>query len=417
MLVAFPLWWALGVADMAWIPLSWIMAALMIRRGGIRVPRGFALWLLFGVLVLVSVIGIDTSGRLIGFVLRALQYLAVTIAFLYVYNARRALPLTTVLGLLTVFWLWVVAGGWLGVIAPEFAFRTPLGMVLPQSLQANDLVGEMVVRRATQWNPDAWTVLDPRPAAPFLYTNGWGNAYSLLLPLVLAYAGRIRPDARFLGLIIAIPVSFVPAFLTLNRGMFIGLGIAAAYAGARLLLAGRTRAVAGLVVVGAVGLAATSLLDVWERLFARVEHSSSTEDRADLYQETVARTMASPLFGYGAPRPSWTEGAPSAGTQGQVWMVMFSHGLPALALFLATLAWLAVATRRAHDAAGLAVHTIQIVLLVEVFYYGVLPNGLLIAFVVAAASLAERDPLTAQAVLPAASRTAAPPVRALTLRS
>lgn len=45
------------------------------------------------------------------------------------------------------------------------------------------------------------------------------------------------------------------------------------------------------------------------------------------------------------------------------------------------------------------------------------PNGLLIAFVVAAASLAERDPLTAQAVLPAASRTAAPPVRALTLRS
>lgn len=386
MFAAFPLWWALGMAEMAWIPLAAAMAVLLIRRGDVRAPRGFGIWLLFLALVAVSVIGIDTPGRLIGFVYRALQYLSITIAFLYVYNARRTITLDWLLGMLTLFWLFVVAGGWLGVIAPEFSFRTPLGYVLPRGLQSNELVGEMVVRRATQWNPDAWTVLDPRPAAPFLYTNGWGNAYSMLLPLVISYVARIPRDLRFLGLLVAIPLSFVPAFLTLNRGMFIGLGVAAVYGGLILLASGRVRAVAGLAAACAVGLAAAAVLDVGDRLLGRVESSSSTEDRADLYQETLVRTLQSPVFGYGAPRPSWTEGAPSAGTQGHVWMVMFSHGLPALAVFLLALLWLAWSTRHVRRRMT-AVHVVQVVLLVEVFYYGVLPHGLVLALLPAAAAL------------------------------
>lgn len=391
MLAAFPLWWVLGAAEMMWLPLAGAMVVLMARRGGIRVPRGFGLWLLFLVLMLVSVIGIDTSGRLIGFVYRALQYLTVTVVFVYVYNARRTITIDDVLRLLTLFWLYVVAGGWLGVIAPEFAFRTPLGYVLPGALQANELVGEMVVRRATQWNPEAWTLLDPRPSAPFLYTNGWGNAYSLLLPPVLARLARMPRDFRFVLLLAAVPVSFVPAFLTLNRGMFIGLGVAAVYGGLRLLAAGRWRAVLALTTACAAGLVAASAMDVWSRLLGRVESSSSTEDRANLYDETLQRTLMSPLFGYGAPRPSWTEGAPSAGTQGHIWMVMFSHGLPAAALFLGALAWLAAATWRARTPAALAVHVIQVVLLVEVFYYGVLPHGLLLVMLTAAAVLPAPD--------------------------
>ncbi|WOF22637.1 O-antigen ligase family protein [Microbacterium betulae] len=387
MFAAFPLWWALGLAEMAWIPLAGAMAVLMVRRGGMRAPRGFGVWLLFLVLVGASVVGVDTSGRLIGFAYRGLQYLAVTIAFLYVYNARRTVTVDWLLGLLTLFWLYVVAGGWLGVVAPEFSFRTPLGYLLPQALQANEVVGEMVVRRATQWNPDSWIALDPRPAAPFLYTNGWGGAYSMLLPLVLTRLARMPRDGRFLALLAAVPVSFVPAFLTLNRGMFIGLGIAALYGGTLLLASGRARAVAGLAAASVAALGAASALGVWDRLLGRVESSSSTEDRANLYEETLTRTLRSPLFGYGAPRPSWTEGAPSAGTQGHVWTVMFSHGLPALALFLGALLWLVWATGRARTPGTIAVHVIQVVLLVEVFYYGVLPHGLMLALLPAAAIL------------------------------
>jgi hypothetical protein len=390
MLAFFPAWWALGVAEMAWIPLAGCMLVLMLRRGGIRVPRGFALWLLFLLLMCASVIGIDTSGRLIGFVYRALLYLTVTIVFVYVYNARETLTLRYVLGLLTIFWLWTALGGFAGILAPEFAFRTPLAYVLPRGLQSNELISEMVVRRLTQYNPESWLALDPRPSAPFLYTNGWGNVYSLTLPTTIAYLTVIRHGLRFWLVLIAVPLSLVPAFLSLNRGMFIGLAVTAAYLFIRFVIAGRIRAVVLLGMVGAVGVVAALSLNVVSRLTDRVETSSSTQDRANLYEETFFRSLQSPLFGYGAPRPSFTDGAPSAGTQGHVWMVMFSHGFPALLCFLGALTWMFIATARAHSTAIIILHTIQLVILVEVFFYGVLPDGLILTFAAAALALREQ---------------------------
>lgn len=394
MLAFFPFWWALGIAEMAWIPLAGCMGVLMIRRGGIRVPRGFALWLMFLVLMCASVIGIDTSGRLIGFIYRALLYLTVTVVFVYVYNARETLTVRYVLGLFTLFWLWTAIGGAAGLVAPEFSFRTPLAYVLPKGLQSNELISEMVVRRLTQYNPDSWLALSPRPSAPFLYTNGWGNVFSLTLPTTVAYLTVIPRGRRFWLLLLAIPLSLVPAFLSLNRGMFIGLAVAAAYLFIRFVLAGRLRAVMLLGGIGVIALVAALSLDVIDKLTDRVETSSSTEDRANLYEETFVRTLHSPLFGYGAPRPSFTDGAPSAGTQGHVWMVMFSHGFPALLFFLAALAWMFLATRRTGHTAPLILHTIQLVILVEVFFYGVLPDGLILTFPAAALALRElRAPL------------------------
>nr|WP_201468719.1 O-antigen ligase family protein [Microbacterium hydrocarbonoxydans] len=389
MLAFFPLWWVLGFAEMAWIPLAACMVVLMVRRGGIQVPRGFAIWLLFVVLMCASVIGVDTSGRLIGFVYRALLYIMITVVFVYVYNARETLTLRYVLGVFTLFWLWAVLGGFAGIVAPEFSFRTPLGYILPQGLQANELIGEMVVRRLTQYNPDSWLALDPRPSAPFLYTNGWGNVYSITLPMVVAYLTVIPRGRRFWLILLAIPLSLIPAFLTLNRGMFIGLAVAAAYLFFRFALAGKLRAVGLLSVIGVIAGAAAIALDIGSKLTDRVETSSSTEDRANLYEETFVRTLQSPLFGYGAPRPSFTDGAPSAGTQGHLWMVMFSHGFPALICFVAALVWMFFATMRTGNTALMILNTVQLVILVEIFFYGVLPNGLILTFPAAALAMRE----------------------------
>ncbi len=399
MFVLFPVWWALGLAEAAWIPCAAIMVVYLVKRGGALVPRGFALWLLFLLLMLVSVIGIDTSGRLIGFIYRALLYLTVTIVFVYLYNARTTISTRYVLGVLTIFWLVVIAGGYLGILMPEFSFRTPLGYVLPGSLQANDLVQEMVVRRATQYNPDSVFGFEPRPAAPFLYTNGWGNVYSLLMPAVVAYAGYLRGTRRFWLIVLAIPVSLVPAVLTLNRGMFLGLGVAVLYAAFRLALLGRLRALFGLGVIGIVGIAAALSLGLADRLSERLTFSSSTEDRANLYVEAITRTLSSPLFGFGAPRPSQTPGAPSVGTQGHVWTVLFSHGFPALIVFLLTLVYFFFATARVATTTSLALHTMQLVIIVEVFYYGVLPNGLMLSFIAAALAL-RGDPVSEHVPLP-----------------
>ncbi|TFC36367.1 O-antigen ligase family protein [Cryobacterium sp. TMT2-14] len=402
MFVLFPLWWVLGPGEAVWIPLAGVMLLLLNRHGRIRIPRGFGIWLLFLLWMVCSVIGIDTEGRMIGFIYRALLYLTVTVAFLYVYNARVTLTPRYVLGVLTIFWLVVVAGGYLGVLWPLFSINTPLLAVLPQWLTANDLIQEMVVRRATQYNPNSWLQLDPRPSAPFLYTNGWGNAYSVLTPMVIAYLALVRRERRFWWLLPVVPLSFVPAFLTLNRGMFIGLGVALAYILIRSVLQGNVRAI--LTVVGIAVLAAVALvtLPIAERLTERVESSSSTEDRASLYIEAFERTLEQPVFGYGSPRPSETPGAPSVGTQGQFWMVMFSHGFPGAALFMGWLAWAYFRSVRERDPAGLACNTVLLLTLVESLYYGIMTAGLMVAMLAAAVALRPEEDAEPTGRLPGA---------------
>jgi hypothetical protein len=392
MLALFPLWWAMGLGEMAWIPLAACMAILMARRGGIRVPRGFGIWLTFLALMCASVIGIDTPGRLIGFIYRVLLYLSVAVVFVYIYNARETLTARYVLGVLTLFWFWAVIGGFAGLLAPEFSFRTPMSYVLPRSLTSNEAIGEMAIRRLTQYNPDSWFDIEPRPSAPFLYTNGWGNVYSITLPTTIAYLTLIPRRLKFWLILLACALSLIPAFLTLNRGMFIGLGVAAAYLLIRFALAGRWQHCLVLVALSAVAGVAMIVMDVGAKLSQRLDESSSTRDRANLYSETLTRSLQSPLFGYGAPRPSTIAGAPSVGTQGQVWTVMFSNGFPALVLFMAALAWMFIATLRGLSTASMILNTVQLVILVESFFYGVLLDGLILTITTPALSMRRGEP-------------------------
>ncbi len=378
-----PLWWVAGLGDLMFPVFAAVMLVFLGRRGGVEVPRGFGLWLLFLVWMAFSAIQLDTAGRFAGFGYRALLYVAVTILGVYVYNARHSITGRYVLGLMVGFWMIVVAGGYLGVFFPMLQITTPLAHLVPEPLLSNELVREMVIRRATQYNPDSWFQLEPRPSAPFLYTNGWGNAYSLLMPFVVAYLAVVRRGRMFWFVLAAIPISFVPAFLTLNRGMFLGLGLAVVYVAVRLALAGRTRALLALGGLAVVTVLAVTVLPVQERLTERLTVSTTTEDRASLYLETIDRTLESPLFGYGAPRPSENDGAPSAGTQGQIWMVLFSHGFPGAFLYLAflTVAWFR--SLRRIDAVGLTCNTVLLLLLVESLYYGVLATGLAIGMIAA----------------------------------
>lgn len=387
MFALFPVWWLLGLGEAAWIVLAAVMLVCLLWRGRIRMPRGFAIWLLFLVWMAVSVIEIDTPDRLLGFVYRALLYLTVTVIFLYVYNAHDSLSPRYVMGVLTVFWLIVIAGGYVGIFFPVLTVQTPLGLVMPPSIASNDLVQDMVVRRVSQYNPEGWAKLDPRPSAPFLYTNGWGNAYSMLSPIVVAYLVEVRRERRFWWLLAAIPVSLVPAFLTLNRGMFLGLGLALVYVAVRLFMRGNVRALLGLTGLAIVVVVSFATLPIAERLTHRVEASPSTSDRANLYEETFERTLEAPVFGYGAPRPSETAGAPSAGTQGQLWMVLFSHGFPGAALFMGWLVWAYIRSIRERDPASLALNAVLLVVVVESLYYGIMTAGLAIAMIAAALAM------------------------------
>jgi polysaccharide biosynthesis protein PslJ len=383
----YPIWWALGIGDMALALVAIVMAHQLLRRR-VRpiVPPGFGVWLLFLAWVAFSVVRLDSGGRLLGFGYRGLIYLAATVAFIYVYSDRRTFSLERVAGLLTGFWGVVVVGGYLGLIWPLFTLRTPLSYLLPEGLLANELVGEMAVRRLTEFNPDAWIVLFPRPSAPFLYTNGWGNAYSLLTPVVIAYAVQ-RSGRQRLMLIAAVVASLVPALLSLNRGMFIGLGVAGLYITIRSVASGHTRALLGVAVASLIAAIAFAVLPVQDRLSLRLDSSGTNEARSSIYQETVERSLESPILGHGAPRPSEGSSLPPAGTHGHFWMVMFSHGIPAAVLFLA---WLVVAFVHtwAHRASwiGLTMHTAILVIMVQIFYYGFVTMGLVVLMTMIAAA-------------------------------
>lgn len=389
MFVWYPIWWALGLVDIMWIPLAVVMVLYLGRAGLVRAPRGFGMWLLFLAWSACSFIGIKGGGDAIGFVYRFAIYVAATAFFVYVYNARETLTIRFVSGVLTVWWLTTVVGGYLGLVIPGAVLRTPLSFVLSDSLLSNQLVRQMVIRKFAQFNADSYFGYAPRPSAPFLYTNNWGNIYSLLLPFVFVYLFEVKGERRFKWLALALVASVVPATLTLNRGMFLGIGVSVVYVALRLALQRDLRGMGALAGLALVGVVAFNVLPIQERLESRLSGDvNSNTARSSLYEQAFALVPGSPLFGYGGPQASAGEQAP-VGTQGQFWMLLVSHGPFATALFVGFFLYAFWRVRKRRDAMGVACGTVLLVGTMELFYYGVVPNGLPLMMVAAAMALRE----------------------------
>jgi O-antigen ligase len=415
---AFPLWWVLGLADLIWVLMALPMALLLLRSGQVRAPRGFGVYLLFLAWVLCSASQLERAGQAIGFGYRFALYLSAAVLFLYTYNARRRLTDRLVTGALTGYWLATVLGGYLALAAPLFVLRTPLSYLLPEALTSNDLVNHMVVRRMTQWNPDGWAALDPRPTAPFLYTNNWGNVYSLVMPFVVAYLFHVWGRRRFWVVLAAVPVSMVPAFLTLNRGMFLGLGLAVAYAGLRLLLMRQVKAVAAIAVAALAGVGVFLAMPAGDRLEHRVTESSSTEDRASLYVQALETVPDSPILGHAAPVEASNPDLDPVGTQGQFWMILVAHGVGAVLLFVGWFVTAFARSVRRTDVTGLAASTVLLVGTMELLYYGALPYGLPVLMIAAALALRwSEDPPTGRKTAPTSTRRGRSGTTAPALRS
>jgi len=356
---------------------------LMAVRGGIRLPRlwlagaGFAIWML------ASASMIDTAGRMLGFAQRWTTLLGAGVVAVYVFNAPERLPRRRVLTAAAWFLGWLAVGGYLGMISPYGRVSTPMLRLVPSNVASNEYVRELLSPRFAEvqqpWGADHPFV---RPAAPFPYTNGWGHAFVLLLPLMVAL--WLVADRRLRVVVVLLVAAAVPpALATLNRGIFVGVGVAAL----ATLVRFRRRIRLGHVLVTAVLVAATAGVvlrsGVLDRISQRTSTSSTTADRASIYREAFDRTLDSPLLGYGAPRPSGTLDV-SVGTQGHFWYVLFSHGFVGLALFLATLWGLALVTRRTTDLPAAFLHTTLVVTSVMIMFYGLEGMNLLLVLVTAA---------------------------------
>jgi polysaccharide biosynthesis protein PslJ len=384
----FPLWWVLGLGALIWPIMAVPMLFALLLRGRLRAPRGFGLWLGFLAFMLLSAATLTVSTRVIAFTFRALLYLAATVVFLYVFNAsRRDLPLRRLAAAVTVVWCLVVVGGYLGVLMPHGSISTPTERLMPQSLLSNDFVRDLVHPKFAQVNEQGR--FSSRPQAPFTYANEWGSNFALLLPFVIIGMATARSNLPRMLLTLVLAASLVPAFLTLNRGLWVSLGFGLLYAAGRYALRGRVRAVMAVVLLLALAGVVATALPVSEELASGAK-AESNRTRLSLYGETVSRTLQSPLVGYGAPQPSTTsQYSPDVGTQGQLWMVMYSHGIPATVLFVL---WFVVAawhSRRAVSGTELWAHVLLVVAIVQLPFYGMLPMELFIIMI--AVALAHRE--------------------------
>jgi len=378
---AMPLWWILGGLQLFWPLFGLVLAVVLVARGRISLPAGSALWLVLLAIVVVSVTRLDRASGLFMFSLR-LGFLATAfVVYLYVYNAgREGAPWRRLFGPLCLFWLGMVALGWIGVFKPTFALTTPVEMLLPESMTGNRGIRALVHSHATEYNPLGRNPYY-RTAAPYPYTNNWGTGFAVLVPCVVAYLSSVRTGALRTALLVSLPFALVPAFLTLNRGMFIGLGAGLLYLGLRALLRGDVRLIASIGAVGTLAWVATLVIPVGDLIANRVENTDSTRDRADLYVQTIQAVQQSPLLGYGGPRlADTTHAAEPLGTQGQVWLVMYSHGIPALLIFIGFLLVLVWRTAAAVSPPGRWLSVIPVIALVMTPFYGFTDVNLSVMF-------------------------------------
>lgn len=372
LLWGFPAWWALGLLPFVPIIFGLIMGALLISgHRSVRLVPGVLPLVLFAAWVIPCAVALDTALRGVGYLMRAGTLFAAAVALVYVVNARRSLTVGGLLGGLCVIWSTVIAGGYLGMVLPYGHLTTPVGLLMPEGLLQNPLVHDLVFPPFAQVQTP-WGAPEPfiRPSAPFPYSNGWGSGISLLTPVAIATAIRSRRTGLRFAILLGLVASVVPAAATLNRGMLLILIVSVSYVGLTLAMRGRLISLLGVIVGIAVVVVALVQLGVIEGILGRQSYSDTTSGRASIYLATFAAALRSPILGFGAPRPNEDIGI-DLGTQGAVWMFLFSYGFVGVGLFLAFLVGVMVRTRvLTRDLTRLWLHSSVLGACVGSFFYG-----------------------------------------------
>ncbi|MEU0518609.1 hypothetical protein [Streptosporangium sp. NPDC006007] len=390
LLVGYPIWWALGFGGLSVVVLAPPMALVLWRRRPIRVPRGFGPWLLLLAGYLVSAVMLgemppDTygefgAGRVIGYLMRLSLYLSLTIMVLYLGNlTERELPQLTLVRMLGALFVTTVAGGLLGVLAPHAGFTSPVERLLPGWISGNPFVHNLIHPTSAQIQKVLGHA-SPRPEAPFEWANAWGSNVSVLLIwFVVGWWVHGGPRRRSVAVPL-VALCAVPIVYSLNRGLWIGLAVAAGYL--LLRLGGRARvAVCSAVAAGAL----LFLLSPLPAMVAqRLDRPHSNDIRAFTVSATIAAARTSPIIGYGntrnatgnhrtitTGRTDWCDtcGHPPLGSDGQLWHLMITQGFVGAGLYVA---FFAGAVRRHwsdRSPIGLAGVLVMILTLLYMFVY------------------------------------------------
>jgi hypothetical protein len=414
LLIAWPLWWLLGFGDyfvaLLAIPMMGRMYAWRSVGRKVRFPPGFGLWLLFLVIMLAGVAELSVtapgtivspaSHRLISWAMRALDYGGVTILLLYAGNlTERELPRKRLAGLLGLVGVYAVIGGLGGVIAPSVHFTSPLAYVIPQSQQLSN--GQLF----TMLHPGFSEVqnflgyAEGRPMAPFDYTNMWGNCLAILLPWLIVAWWCYGTRRQRMGTIAVLLLAFIPVVYSLDRGLWVGLGVTVIYLAVRFALRGKFTmlvSVAGAIAVIGVVILASPLHAL---IAQRLAHGQSNTSRVTLSVSATKDVLTSPVLGYGDTRHAIGSaqsiaigknancrscGNSTIGGNGQFWLLLITTGIGGTLLYCSFFAY--GAWRYRHDPtpygmAGVLVLLVSFVFMMVYSTVGPTINFMMLAYV------------------------------------
>lgn len=406
LIVLFPLWWAMGLMELIFPLLAIPMGRELMRRRPIKLPPGFLLWVLFLIWVLLGafLLGVTpagtlagtASGRLIGYSVKLVEFGSMTVILLYLGNLRESeLPRLRTIRMLGIFFLVAVAGGWLGTLLPYFQFSSPLELLLPGGMRSNLYVQSLVHPAAAQIQ-DVLGYSAPRPKAPFDYTNSWGNNVVVLGIWFVAGWVAHGGTARRIAAAVLVCLAAVPVVYSLNRGVWMGLGLAVAYVAVRMALRGRPIVLVGAVGVAVLAVGVVLVSPLHQVIESRLENPRSNDIRASLNEQAVKVALTSPVLGYGSTRTAL--GSPQSiavgrsssclrcgnaviGSTGQLWQSLISYGYVGTGLYFGFFVFALWHYRRDGTAIGIAGSVVILLTLFFSLFYNVLASPLALTMI------------------------------------
>ncbi|MCU1368826.1 MAG: hypothetical protein JWO77_20 [Ilumatobacteraceae bacterium] len=390
MTAGMPFAYLLGIQGFVWCLPAVVLGARIVSDRQVRFPRSTIPLVVFLGWILLSMAMIGTGSGYLLFLYRWLLFAGALTSLVWLVNvSEQRVRSMQIYDWLAALWICLIAFGYLGVLFPEFVQKSPFQIALGPIGNVG-FIDELSRWRFAETQGFLGYPL-PRPAAPFNATNGWGAAVGILTPFFLR-SWIVQPDLkrRRTGYLIGL-AGVYPILVSVNRGLWISLIVGMVYFAARKALRGKFGAFAvlcGAMVAVVVLLVATP---AGQLVGDKLDKSEKSNDsRSSLYSEALAGAVDSPLIGNGAPaRPADARpDMPPVGTHGMLWYLMFVHGFVGMALFLAWLGGEVLRSGRVRTADGWWTHLALVIGLVQVPFYGLLPQVVLFGI---AAGLSHRE--------------------------
>ena len=416
LLVGIPLWWVLGLVTFIFPILAVPMAWELRRRRPIRYPPLFWLWALFMLWQFLSLAMFNasppgehttpTGGRLLSIGIELFEYGGITVTLLYIGNLTlKEVSQRDIGRWMGWFFVVVVGGGFLGLVAPRLQFHSALELFLPRHVTASPYVAALVHPVAAQVQ-DVTGQANGRPSAPFGYTNSWGNTLGELIMFFVAV--WVIPARSWRRVLYAgfVAIAFIPILFSLNRGLWIGLICTAIWFGGRQVAHGKLGALAAGIAIAAVSAVVFVITPAHTVVEARLNHQNSNSIRSFVAQMSLTALEHSPVIGYGGTRHSIGSaqsiaigksascakcGDVSSGSTGQFWSVSFNQGFGGIIFFFGFFMgslWVYRRERTPIDEAALAAVAVSFV---YSFFYGTMPVAPTLIMIAVAVLWRSRD--------------------------